>query len=104
VSNRRAPLELYRNTTADVGNWVTVSLRQNGGNVDAIGAVISVQTEDSVQSIQQVIGGGHGGGQLLPRHFGLGAADHADVKVEWPDGTTSDMQVHAGERIVIQKP
>ena len=44
VSNRRAPLELYRNTTPQVGNWVTVSLQQDGGNRDAIGAMITVRS------------------------------------------------------------
>ena len=32
------------------------------------------------------VGGGHVSGQLGPTHFGLGAADQAEVRVTWPDG------------------
>jgi hypothetical protein len=104
VSNRRAPLELYRNTTQDVGNWITVSVHQDGGNRDAIGAVITVEAGPLRQSIQQVIGGGHAGGQFLPRHFGLGDVHDVDVTVEWPDGTITTTQANAGDRITITKP
>lgn len=104
VSNRRAPLELYRNITSQTGNWITVSLQQAGGNRDAIGAVITVTSEASTQVLQQVIGGGHAGGQLLPRHFGLGQAVDAQVNVTWPDGTTSEVSAAAGNRLVVTKP
>nr|WP_268821559.1 CRTAC1 family protein [Octadecabacter dasysiphoniae] len=104
VSNRRAPLELYRNTTSQTGNWMTVSLQQSGGNRDAIGAEITVETDDMRQSIQQVIGGGHAGGQLLPRHFGLGTAEAATIQVDWPDGTVTITDAIAGDRIMITKP
>lgn len=104
VSNRRAPLELYRNVTTNAGNWIRVELRQNGANRDAIGAVITVTTGAGVQSVQQVIGGGHAGGQLLPRHFGLGDAAQAEVSVDWPDGTRSTTVIAAGTRAVVTKP
>lgn len=86
VSNRRAPIEIYRNVTQDTGNWLTVALRQSGGNRDAIGAVIEVRADDRRQSLQQVIGGGHAGGQLLPRHFGLGAATARRLRLRGPMG------------------
>jgi hypothetical protein len=104
VSNRRAPLELYRNVTADSGNWITVAVQQSGGNRDAIGAVITVRSEEISQTIQHVIGGGHAGGQLLPRHFGLGKGMEAQVTVEWPDGTSTTVQGAASQRIVVVKP
>lgn len=104
VSNRRAPLELYRNVTADTGNWLSVALQQPGGNRDAIGAVIMVTADGKTQSLQQVIGGGHAGGQLLARHFGLGDATRADITITWPDGTISQASATAGARVVIMKP
>lgn len=104
VSNRRARLELYRNVTLDTGGWITVDLTQAGGNRNAIGAVIEVAAGGTKQSIQQVIGGGHAGGQLLPRHFGLGTADQARVTVTWPDGTQTSADVAAGTRLTLTKP
>ena len=104
VLNRRAPMELYRNVTEDTGNWLAVALTQPGGNRDAIGARITVETEFGRQSIQNVIGGGHAGGQLLPRHFGLGMADTAKVIVDWPDGSRSEGRLDAGKTYEIAKP
>lgn len=104
VSNRRAPLELYRNTSSDVGNWLTVAVHQAGGNRDAIGSVITVETPSRTQVIQHTIGGGHAGGQLLPRHFGLGADTQAVVRVQWPDGSITQTKASAGENLVLTKP
>lgn len=104
VLNRRAPLEVYQNVTPDTGNWVALSLQEGSGNRDAVGAVIALRTETGRQSVQQVIGGGHAGGQMLPRHFGLGSADRAAVTVTWPDGSRSDHDLSAGKTHVIEKP
>jgi len=104
VMNRRASVELYRNITPDTGNWLAVSLSQPSGNRNAIGARISIETADQRQSVQHVIGGGHAGGSLLPRHFGLGDAESADVTVRWPDGTRSTTTVAAGKTHNVEKP
>ena len=104
VVNRRAPLELYRNITPATGNWLRVIPKIQGSNRDAIGAVIRVETENSSQSVQHVVGGGHAGGQLLPRHFGIGDETTAQVSVRWPDGSVSHVQGTAGETITIVKP
>jgi len=104
VSNRRAALELYRNATADTGNWITVKLSQEGGNRDAIGAVIAVTTDTISQSVQHTIGGGHAGGQLGARHFGLGDAESAEITITWPDGTQSHATANAGTRLHLRKP
>ncbi|MGJ8623392.1 MAG: CRTAC1 family protein [Yoonia sp.] len=104
VTNRRAPLELYRNVTPDAGNWIAIDLRQAGANPFAIGAVIRVETADGSQILQHTIGGGHAGGQLVARHVGLGEADQAQVSVTWPDGAETTQTVAAGQRITITKP
>ncbi len=104
VVNRRAPLEIYRNVTEQAGNWIKISLGQNGSNKNAIGARITVETADTRQSVQHVIGGGHAGGQLLPRHFGLGDAKQARVQINWPDGTQTKTSLEAGRLYEISKP
>jgi len=104
VVNRRAPLELYRNVTPDTGHWLRVDLQQNDGNRDAIGAVVTVQTDLQTQTVQRVIGGGHAGGQLLPLHFGLGDADSATVSVTWPDGSKTQHFLTAGATHRIARP
>ncbi|MFK7835750.1 MAG: CRTAC1 family protein [Sulfitobacter sp.] len=104
VVNRRAPMELYRNVTPQTGQWLRIALVQEGPNRDAIGARITVAGPAGRASVQQVIGGGHAGGQLLPRHFGLGGVLEAEVRVDWPDGTLSRHVLRAGATHVLRKP
>ena len=103
VINRRAPMELYRNITLDAGNWLAVSLTQQGGNRDAVGAVVSVRSDTGTQSQQVVIGGGHAGGKAVPLHFGLGDMREADIAVAWPDGTVTTHPAQANETLEITR-
>ncbi|MCK0120284.1 CRTAC1 family protein [Loktanella sp. F6476L] len=103
VTNRRAPLELYRNATPDTGHWLRVRLVQDGPNPDAIGATVRFETGVSVQSQQKVVGGGHAGGQALPLHFGLGDADAVTVIVTWPDGEETFLQTDVDKTVTIRR-
>lgn len=99
VVNRRAPMELYRNVTEGTGHWLGIDLRQTGGNTRAIGARVTVTTDAGSQDQQVTVGGGHAGGQAVPLHFGLGAAETAHVRIEWPDETVSETDT-AVDRVV----
>ena len=85
VTNRHARVEVWRNTSAG-GNWLKVELRQPGGNAHAVGAWIEVKAGGRVQRHEVTIGGGHAGGQWGWRHFGLGDAETAEVRIQWPGG------------------
>jgi hypothetical protein len=93
VTNRRAPAQLWRNVTAGAGNAVQIRLQQDGANRDAIGAFVEVKTAAGLQTIEITVGGGHVGGQLGWRHFGLGPAATAELRVIWPDGVAGPWQV-----------
>ncbi|KQI73284.1 hypothetical protein AN191_03020 [Loktanella sp. 5RATIMAR09] len=103
VVNRRAPMELYRNVTPDTGNWLEIALTQSGGNVNAVGATVVVHADGIRQSQQLTIGGGHGGGKAAPLHFGLGAAENANVTVIWPDGQETSHQADANQRLRLMR-
>ena len=103
VVNRRSPVQLYRNVTPDVGNWIRINLDQRGPNRNAVGATVTVTTEGTVQTLQKLIGGGHASGQSLPLHVGLGAALTAEVQVAWPDGSQSSVRVAAGQTHTISR-
>ncbi len=90
VVNRRANIELYQNVTEGAGNWLTLGLRQPGGNARAVGAFIELIANGRTYWRELTVGGGHGGGQAGPQHFGLGAAESAEVRVHWPDGEVSE--------------
>lgn len=104
VVNREAPMEIWQNATPDTGNWLSVALRQPGPNTRAVGAWVELRTDAGIQTQEITVGGGHGGGQAVPLHFGLGQADRADVRVIWPNGATSGwLSVPAGERLSLMR-
>lgn len=89
VVNRRAPMEVYRNTTKGAGNWIGVQLHQDGFNRNAVGAWLALDTGGFEQSREITVGGGHAGGQLGPSHFGLGDLTDVELRVTWADGRVS---------------
>lgn len=92
VVNRRAAMELYQNVSETTGNWLQVDVRQDGVNGFAVGAFVEVRSDGRVWTQEITVGGGHAGGYSGPLHFGLGAAQDVEVRVTWPDGTSSDWQ------------
>ena len=90
-----APVRLWRNTgvdgagagSASAGHWLALRLAQPGPNRDAIGAWLEVKMGDTIVRREATVGGGHAGGELGWVHVGLGRADGAEVRVQWPDGT-----------------
>ena len=111
VVNRRENIGLWRNvglgTAADpepMGNWIALRLDQPGANHDAIGAWIEVRVGERVMRRELTVGGGHAGGQLGWIEFGLGAADRAEVSVQWPDGEVGDwVGVDANRFAIIER-
>jgi hypothetical protein len=103
VTNRRAPMELYRNMTEGSGHWLSLALAMPGRNTQAVGARVTV-TGDGLRQVQDVtVGGGHAGGQAGPLHFGLGAQERADIRIDWPDGSVSEViGVAADQRLTLR--
>ncbi|WP_074257682.1 CRTAC1 family protein [Vannielia litorea] len=105
VVNRRDPMEVYRNVTEGTGNWLAVSPRQEGANRDAVGAWVEVRAQGRTEAQERTIGGGHGGAQLMPLHFGLGAAQAPEARVIWPDGTVGPwVAIEAGRSYSVVYP
>lgn len=91
VVNRRAPLEIWENTTPDSGHWLALDVRQDGANTWAVGAFVEVRLPDGRILTQEItIGGGHASGDATSLHFGLGAAPGVDLRVIWPDQQASN--------------
>ncbi len=111
VVERREHAKVWRNvgagdaaTPAAMGHWVAVELSQPGPNVDAIGAWVEVRVGDHVVRRERTIGGGHAGGQLGWIHFGIGEADRAEVRVQWPDGEVGPwIPLRADELVTVER-
>lgn len=109
--NRRENVRIWRNGSADQdssspapGNWLAIDLVQDGPNRDAIGSWVEVKTGDRTTEREITIGGGHAGGQIGWIHFGLGDADRAQVRVQWPDGAVGPwMKVDADQFLIVDK-
>jgi hypothetical protein len=87
-----------------MGHWLEVELQQPGSNLDAIGAWVEVRWGKHHLVREVTVGGGHGGGQLGPLHFGLGQTQKAEVRVTWPDGTQGDwLPVKADGLVTISR-
>jgi hypothetical protein len=91
IVNRWDKAKLWRNVGAGsaaepkpLGHWLQVRPRQDGGNRDAIGAWLEVESLGRVQRRELVVGGGHASGLLGYQHVGLGTATRARVRVLWP--------------------
>ncbi len=93
VVNRKADVEVWRNVgrgSADnpvaMGNWLQLEPRQDGGNRNAVGAWVEVRIGARTLRREVIVGGGHASGHAGWVHFGVGAAERAEVRVQWPGG------------------
>jgi enediyne biosynthesis protein E4 len=96
------------NSSTTAGHWLQLRLQQItagvvAGNRDAVGAWVEVKLhagEKSERIIRQehTVGGGHASGHMGWLHFGLGAAQKVQVRVQWPHGGWSEwMNVTANQ-------
>jgi hypothetical protein len=106
--NLGAPIRVWRNVgtgtaaaPAQLGSWLAVRVSEPAPNRDAIGAWLEVRVGDATIRRELTVGGGHGGGQLGWVHVGLGTADGADVRVQWPDGSFGPWQHAAANQFVV---
>lgn len=99
VVNRRAALEVHENTT-DAGHWVLVDVGHPAPNTRAVGGFIELRAGGKVQTREITVGGGHASGHAGLQHFGLGTASTAEIRMIWPDGTTTEWQDIEPNRIV----
>jgi hypothetical protein len=87
-----------------MGHWIDIRLEQPAPNRDAIGAWVEVRAGDRTTTREVTVGGGHASGALGWLHTGIGDASSAEVRVQWPDGTTGPwMTVNADERVTIAR-
>jgi len=104
VVNRRENAVVWHNITPNTGHFVDLMVHQSGPNRDAIGAWIEVDDGHHITRREITIGGGHAGGSLGWRHFGVDSATSVKMRMIWPDGQTDDWAIYASDaRYLVQR-
>ena len=90
IGNLNEAYHLYHNEGVD-GNWLSVNLIGGGTiNQQAIGSRVFLTATNGMVMMQEVANGSSlGAGNSLALHFGLGAADVAALRIDWPDGNST---------------
>jgi hypothetical protein len=110
--NRSEAASLFRNLGADdgaggvkpMGNWSEIRLVEPNPNRNAVGAkiVVKIGTRTLIRTVQ--VGGGDASGHAGWTHVGLGTAERAEIRVQWPDGEWSYLyRVFANQFVVIDR-
>jgi len=109
--NRVANVNLFRSigsgdavTPVPMGNWIAIGLEQPGLNPDAIGSWVDVKVGEVTVQSEVTIGGGHAGDQTGWIHFGLGASEKAEVRVQWPNGDTGPWMTVDANTFAVMNP
>ena len=86
-SNR--PAVILRNEIGNKNAWLTVKLVGPGGNIDAIGAQVKLETATNLTLLREVIcGASYLSGNDTRISFGLGDTSRIErLQIRWPDGT-----------------
>ncbi len=111
VVNRKAAASVFRNQGSKTdwgvrptGNWLQLELAQAGANRHAVGATLAIKTGNLTQIRKIQVGGGHASGSSGFVHVGLGVAERASVRIQWPDGEWSaEYRVFANNFVLINK-
>jgi hypothetical protein len=101
VASPRGRNRLLMNTGGG-GGWLQVALE---GNVPW-GARITLEMSDGARQLRTVHQqSGYGGHTEAVAHFGLGARSPRRVRIEWPSGRTTEMDVGGrNRRISVRAP
>lgn len=87
-------LRVYHNRVdraASGNHWLDVELQGRGGNRDALGAIVELDTEAGTQTCFHGQRPSLGGGGETACHFGLGVHERVlAVRITWPDGSISE--------------
>ena len=111
VVNREAPVSVFRNKggktdwgVRPIGNWLQIELQQDGSNRNAVGATILVKSGNETRLRKVQVGGGHASSHAGFIHVGLGVAERAQIRIQWPDGEWSaPFRVFANNFVVIKR-
>ena len=102
IQNNSQSARLWRNEGGNARHWLTVRLRQDAPNTQAIGAriVLSVAGRTQLREIQA--GNNYLSSNPAEAHFGLGAdTTGIALRIRWPDGGVQNVEVTGVDRVLL---
>jgi hypothetical protein len=103
IMNQNEPPSLLRNDVAGTNHWLKVKLVGVSSNRSAIGARIVAAYGGKRQAKDVLAQSSYLSVSDRRLHFGLGAAETADLEVRWPNGNTETVRNVAADQLVILK-
>ena len=104
VANQGESPRLFRNDVGSNRNFLNVTLRGKAPNTQAIGArVFAIASGTQMRELR--VGNNYVSQNPVQAAFGLGDAATVDLRVEWPDGTVTQLNgVAPNQFLVLTQP
>lgn len=104
VVNLNEPPSLLRNDVTGANRWLKIKLIGTKSNRSAIGATVMASYGGKRQAQPVTSQASFYSANDLRLHFGLGAAESADLEVRWPSGARESFtKVQANRLVTIQE-
>jgi hypothetical protein len=103
VSMLEQPVEVVRNDSPNLGNYLLIDLVGDTSNRDAIGAWIEVEWNDRRLIKHRFGGGSYASTHASSLHIGLGPAESVPViTIHWPGGNTQELHnIPVNRRLLV---
>ncbi|HLJ50314.1 MAG TPA: CRTAC1 family protein [Bryobacteraceae bacterium] len=100
IVNLNEPPSLLRNDVTGGGHWIKVKLVGVKSNRSAIGARVTAHYGGKVQAQEVLSQASFYSVNDFRLHFGLGAAETADIEIRWPNGAKETLAKVAANQLV----
>jgi enediyne biosynthesis protein E4 len=100
IMNVNEPPSLLRNDVSGSGHWLKVKLTGTKSNRSAIGSTIIATYGGRRQAQAVTAQSSYLSVNDRRLHFGLGAAQSADLEIRWPSGQRESVKAVAADRLV----
>jgi len=101
IVNLNEPPTLLRNDVTGAHHWLKVKLEGVKSNRSAIGARVTARYGGKAQAQEVLSQSSFYSASDFRLHFGLGAADTADLEIRWPLGNREVVTGVAADRLVV---
>jgi hypothetical protein len=104
VVNLNEPPSLLRNDVSGGGRWLKVLLEGTQSNRSAIGSRVTARYGRRVQAQEVLAQSSFYSANDRRLHFGLGAAEAADLTIRWTNGAVESLPgIAAGQLVIIRE-